>query len=468
MTRREPATDPHARPLRVRNKIAYALGDHTLNLALSVVSVFYVYYLANVAGLRPGPAAASLMIARVVDAFFDPIMGRISDTTRWRAGRRRPWFLIGMLPFGASFALLFVDTPDASQAAKFAIYTGVYVLHSLASSVLTVPYVALLPELTLDYRERSSLSSWRSVFSVAGTILAVAATRPLTEAFGGGPGGWTAMGLVLAVWMTVPWLVIHAATWERPDFQRPPELAFGPGLRAVAKHANYRRLVAFYLCSRVAMDLIGFIFLFFFTYCLAREKAFEATFTLLLVAGVASIPVWLRVAGRFDKRTVFRIGVAWWMAAQVAFALSGPGWPTWLLVAVGAFAGIGYVVADFMPWSMLGDVVDEDELRTGERREGLYSGFFSFLRKLAGATAVLLGGVALDAAGFVTPLPGQPPGDVAQPALAVTTIRWLTGPVPLVFLGLAFWLSRGYAIGAREHERIRETIAARRAGRTAP
>lgn len=215
------------------------------------------------------------------------------------------------------------------------------------------------------------------------------------------------------------------------------------------------------------MDLIGFIFLFFFTYCLLREEAFEATFVLLLLAGVASIPFWLRLASRLDKRTVFRIGTAWWMAAQVAFALSGPGWPAWLLVVVGAFAGIGYVVADFMPWSMLGDVVDEDELGSGERREGLYSGFFSFLRKLAGATAVLVGGVALDLAGFVTPLPGQSPSEVAQPELAVTTIRILTGPVPLVFLGLALWLSRGYGIGAREHARIRAEVAARNGLRSA-
>jgi GPH family glycoside/pentoside/hexuronide:cation symporter len=271
------------------------------------------------------------------------------------------------------------------------------------------------------------------------------------------------MAAVVAVWLTLPWLAVWAATWERPGFQRPPEMSFSQGLRALAGHANYRRLVAFYLCSRVSMDLIGFIFLFFFTYWLGREKAFEPTFVLLLLAGVASIPFWLRLAARLDKRVVFLIGTGWWIAAQCAFALAQPSWPFAVLVAIGGLAGIGYVVADFMPWSMLGDVIDEDELRTGERREGLYSGFFTFLRKLGGATAVLLGGVALDAAGFVTPSPGQSPADVVQPASAVLTIRLLTGPLPLLFLLLAAVLAWGYRIGAREHAQIRKAIEERAA-----
>jgi GPH family glycoside/pentoside/hexuronide:cation symporter len=285
--------------------------------------------------------------------------------------------------------------------------------------------------------------------------------RTLADTFGGGPAGWAAMGMALAIWLTLPWLAVWATTWERPGYERPSEITFGQGIRALAGHRSYQRLVAFYLCSRVAMDLIGFIFLFFFTYWLAREQAFELTFVLLLLAGVASLPLWLRVAARLDKRDVFLIGTLWWIAAQAVLVLSNAGWPTWLLIAVGGLAGIGYVVADFMPWSMLGDVIDEDELRSGERREGLYSGFFTFLRKLAGATAVLVGGVALDLAGFVTPSPGQSPAEVAQPAAAVLTIRILTGPVPIVFLLLAVWIAWGYRIGRGEHARIRAQIAER-------
>jgi GPH family glycoside/pentoside/hexuronide:cation symporter len=110
-----------------------------------------------------------------------------------------------------------------------------------------------------------------------------------------------------------------------------------------------------------------------------------------------------------------------------------------------------------MPWAMLGEVIDEDELRTGERREGLYAGFFTFLRKLGGATAVTVAGVALDLAGFAG---GQEP-----PAAAIAAIRGLTAVAPAVFLIMAVRLAIGYPITRAAHRDILERIAARASGR---
>jgi Na+/melibiose symporter-like transporter len=124
------------------------------------------------------------------------------------------------------------------------------------------------------------------------------------------------------------------------------------------------------------------------------------------------------------------------------------------VLALGALAGAGYAVADLMPWSMLGDVVDADEVRTHERREGVYAGFFTFLRKLAGATAVALAGLALQAAGFAG---GQAPGPTA-----LTAIRWLTGAVPTAFILLAIVLARGYPISRERHAEMRRLLDARR------
>ena len=99
-----PREDPR---LDFRRKATFALGDYTVNTVLSALSFYYVtYFLVQVAGLQIDYAGYVQLIARFVDAFTDPLMGRISDRTRWRAGRRRPWFLIGAIPFGVSFALL--------------------------------------------------------------------------------------------------------------------------------------------------------------------------------------------------------------------------------------------------------------------------------------------------------------------------------------------------------------------------
>ena len=442
--------------LPTATKVYYSLGDHTLNLALSVLSLFYLFFLTEVAGLRPALAAVVLLLGRTIDAFTDPLMGRLSDLTRSRFGRRRPYFLIGALPFGLGFAALWIVLPDVSEPMRFVYYTAAYAFHTIASTVLSVPYMALLPELTLDYEERTSLSTYRSAASVVGTILAAVATKPAVEALGGGARGFLIVGCLYGVWLALPWGLVFLRTKERPEFQREPRTSFLDGLRLVVRHRAYRTLMALYLCSRIAMDVVAAMLIFYFTYWLARPKDFELTMGLMLVAAMVSLPFWLRASYGTDKRTLFIAGSCWWAAVQIFFLIATPAWPAWSFLLLGALAGIGYAIADLMPWSMLGDVVDADELRTDERREGIYAGFFTFLRKLSGATAVALAGLTLDLAGFEG---GKTPSPVA-----LETIRWLTGAVPTAFILLGVLLARGYPISRDRHAEMRRALDARAAG----
>ena len=189
-----------AERLSARTKLAYALGDHSLNLSLSTLSIFYLFFLTEIAGIRPGLAAFVPFLGRVVDALADPLMGRLSVVTRWKWGRRRPYLALGVLPFGLSFALLWVDHAASAQTGKILFYSSVYVLHSLASTVVGVPYGALLPELTLDYQERTALSVWRSAGSTLAILLAAVSFRRLAHLLGGLGGGYdyTKAGLVTA------------------------------------------------------------------------------------------------------------------------------------------------------------------------------------------------------------------------------------------------------------------------------
>ena len=181
--------------LPASTKFVYSLGDHTVNLVLSAASLLFFKFLTDVAELRPLLAGAVVWIARVVDAFSDPAMGRLSDLTRWKVGRRRGYFLLGAVPFGVFFALMWQDVPLASQAGKFSYYAGAYILTSLAMTVLSIPYMALLPEMANSYDERTSFNTYRSAASVIGTFAAVA-MKPLAEFFGGGSAGWATSGAV--------------------------------------------------------------------------------------------------------------------------------------------------------------------------------------------------------------------------------------------------------------------------------
>jgi glycoside/pentoside/hexuronide:cation symporter, GPH family len=451
-------SQPEGDALPFRTKAIYALGDHTVNLGLSAMLFLFPLFLTDVAMLRPTLAGAIPLIARGIDAFADPAMGRFSDATRWRAGRRRPFFLIGALPLGASFAALWA-TPDWGDWGKFAYYLIVYVLFALSTTVLSVPYLALIPEMATSYQERTSVNSFRAAGAILGTLLAVAVMRPLVTTFGGGEAGWLLAGLVFGCWLAAPWPLVHRATFERPGFQREGHEPFLRSIRSLAQHTAYARLTGLFLLGRIAIDLTSTMFLFYFTYWLGRPEDFEPTLGLFLLAIVGSLPMWLAISKRVEKRTLYVLGAASWIGSQLFLLAATPEWPRlWIFVGA-AIGGVGYAAADMIPWSMLGEVVDEDELRSGERREGLYYGLFTFLRKLGGASAVFVALALLDLSGYVA---NQP-----QSQTTITTIRVLTAVVPGVFVALGAWVALHYPLTRARHDEILRGLAARRAGASA-
>ncbi|MGI9592112.1 MAG: MFS transporter, partial [Myxococcota bacterium] len=158
-----------------------------------------------------------------------------------------------------------------------------------------------------------------------------------------------------------------------------------------------------------------------------------------------------------DKSSVFVLGSVWWMMSTLLLAVVQPEWPRWVLFVFVPLTGIGYAVVDLMPWSMLGEVIDEDDLASGERREGIYNGAFMFVRKLAGSVPVALAMMLLGWLGF-----GK--GE-EQPEIVVTTIRQLTTVVPALFLAIAVAFAWSYPLTRKRHAEIIQALEAREAGR---
>jgi sugar (glycoside-pentoside-hexuronide) transporter len=443
-----------AERLSVVEKIVYGLGDHSLNVSHSALSLLFVFYLTTHVGLRPALAGAIPLIGRAVDAFTDPLMGQISDRTSWRGERRRPYFLAGAVPFGLTFTLLWLDVGMQSQWALFAYYAGAYVVYSLTSTMLSVPYIAILPEMVADYQERTSVNSYRAGLSVAGTLVAATAMRPLSEAFGGGGSGFFWAACTLGAWLALPWIGVFAVTRERPERgERSPE-GFFQSLLALLRHRSYRILSGLYIAGRIAMDLVAMMIIYFVSYWLRRPDDFELILGTMMVCSVLSLPVWLHVSRGRDKRTIFIAGCLIWLAVQPVMLWITPEWPRLAIVGIAIVTAVGYAAADMLPWSMLPDVIDEDEYRTGERREGLYAGSFTFFRKIGGAVGVGIAGLVLDASGFV--------GGAEQSPEAVQSIRWLTALGPAVCLMLAVALASRYTLSRATHARIRDALAERR------
>jgi sugar (glycoside-pentoside-hexuronide) transporter len=440
--------------LSVPRKALYALGDLSSNTVLGTLTlVFATYFLIHVAELRPVLAGLIPLIGRFVDAVTDPLMGRISDLTTWRAGRRRPYLLIGIVPLGASFALLWAVPPVAGEFARFLYYAAVYCSLTVSLTVLSVPYLALQPEMALDYDDRTSLNTFRNAGSVLGIIGALG-LRPLAEYYGGDAPGFAAAGSILALGVSLPWFIVFAATFERPGFgSRGESVGFVEGLKSCAARRSFRQLTALYLAGRIAIDLVGAMLVLYFTIWIGRSEDFEIMMAAFMLAVLVSLPLWLNVAAHMDKSRLFIIGALWWAAGSGLLLMAQPDWPRWSMFIIGPVIAVGFAVVDLMPWSMLGEVVDEDELETGERREGVYNGVFTFLRKLAGAAGVFVALAILDFLGM------EPDGQQNESVVLAVRLLSSVGPAACLLVAVAF--ARGYPLTRVRHEEIVRELDAR-------
>ncbi|MCP5065144.1 MAG: MFS transporter [bacterium] len=440
--------------LPFRTKLVYALGDHTVNLALfSLLSVFPAF-LTEVAGVRPALAGLVPLIGRFVDAITDPAMGRMSDGTTWKAGRRRPYLLIGMVPFGLAFGALWWAVPGSEGHGQFAYYVAAYVLFSLASTVLAVPYLALIPEMTSSYDERTSMNAARAVGAILGALLA--ATLPIVAAsFGGGALGYQRMGIAAGLYVMLPWFFVYAVTFERTGNIEPPKTSFMDSVRSVVRRKSYQMLAGLFLLGRIAIDLASSMFMLFFTYRMQRPEDFTPTLAIFMIMVAVALPIWAAIGRHTEKRTIFLFGCAWWIGSQTFLFVAEPDWPSWVVFLGAAIGGVGYAAADMIPWSMLGEVVDEDELESGERREGIYFGLFTFLRKLGGALGVAVAFAVLDWAGYRG---GQPVEEAP-----VEWIRAFTAVIPGIFVLLAGLVALSYPLGRARHAEILRELDLRRA-----
>lgn len=442
-----------ARPvIPTGRKLVYGLGDHTVSVVLSTLSLVFFFYLTAIVGLEPWRAGAVVWMARVVDAVSDPLMGRISDHTHTRFGRRRPWFLVGALPFGVSYALLW-QIPEMSQNGMMLYALVVYIALSLSMTVLSVPYLALIPEWARDFDERTTMNTVRSTFAVLGTM--VAAALPWFAAqLGDDRDAYATLGSFVGVWLVLPWLAVFFVSQEPTD--RPPPTRAPPlleSLRSLGRHRTYLRLCALFVSARIATDLLGLAVPLYMTEWLLRRSDISPMLLSMLSVVVFSLPVWLAISRKRDKHTLFAFGAGWFAIMLLGLALIGPESPRFAMFVIAGLIGIGYAVADLMPWAMLGEVIDEDELLTGERREGLYNGVFTFLRKAGGASAYGLAGFALSFVGYDAAVGASE--DVRFVILSITAF------IPGVFLVIALVLALGYPLSRARHAEIKAALAAR-------
>jgi glycoside/pentoside/hexuronide:cation symporter, GPH family len=450
-----------AAKLSIPMKIIYGSGDTGFSLTSTLMAAYFAVFLTDVVGLAPAAAAAAIFIGRSWDYVNDPLIGYLSDRTRTRWGRRRPFLLFGAVPFALAFTLMWWRPPFTSPVWLAVWYGAAYFLYDTAATFVYMPYFALTPELTSDYDERTSLTSFRMFFSIVGSLAAFTVPLAIVGSFKPENAGKVFLnGAIFAAASAVPLLLVFFTAREDKEHAAAEKPHLLKSLKSAVKNKPFRFGLGIYLFTWLSMDIVQTILLYYLTWIVRRQADSDLIMAVIFVTAIVSLPFWNYLSRRLSKRAAYIGGVAFWAVVQLVLITLGPDASLGLIIALCVLAGIGVGSAHVLPWSILPDAVEWDEWKTGERHEGTFYSLVTLGQKVASSIAIPLALVLLGALGYSGT-------SATQPASALMAIRLVMGPIPAVLLGLGIVCGALYPITRAMHAQILKELAERKAaGRT--
>ena len=405
-------------------KAGYGIAETGMTASEVLIRLYLLIFYTDIAGLEPRLAGYAAAIAIVWDAITDPLMGTISDRTRGRFGKRRPYIAIGSVLLAGSLVYLFSPPHLETQSGKFWFLLLSYMLVNTATTVIAIPHAALGSELTPDREEVTEIYAWRLISGNLGAILGtIVPGIILTQSSGATAAGAAApergdahamaaamVAMVIVVTAMITFIATRGA--DRPSNHSGGDTAHGlnkstggqpshfEGLRSLLRNKPFLTLFAAYLIATIGVNINSSFAFYYYKYRLDLSEAdtqkiiafFMVVFTLGLVG-------WIALSNRFGKKIplfagTFGLGIM----TAIGYPLFTPGSMTGPAIA-GILGGI-FVGSILLLDAWLVDVVDYDEVKTRRNRPGLYFGIWKMGSKAARALAVAISGILLSAIGF--------------------------------------------------------------------
>jgi len=441
-------------------KIVYGSGDLGFSMNNSLISAFFSVFMVTVVGMPPGLVAIIFIIGRSWDFINDPIIGHLSDRTRSRWGRRRPFLLFGAIPYGLSFTLLWLS-PNLSQTGLVIYYSLAYIIYEALATTVYMPYFALTPELTDDYDERTKLTSFRMMFNIIGSLTAY--ILPLL--FVG--NDWTratkqdvlAMAFASAAIVAIPFIAVFFGTKEKKEYQKETLPKFIPSLKMAFRNRPFVFGALMYLFTWMTIVIVESNLQFFIIHIIRRQSQSMYIMISIFVVAIFALPIWNWVSKHWNKRYAYIAGVAFWAVVMMVLIFMSPETPLWLIFTLCVLAGIGVSAAQVLPWAIIPDAIEWEEWQTGERNEGMFYSLITLMGKVGMAIIQPVGLFVLQLSGFKE---GQ---GVAQPASALLGVRLVMGPLPALLLTSGIIMAILYPLTREQHHKIVEELRERRAVR---
>ncbi len=462
-----------------RVRLMFAFGQIPEGVQSTSFGFFLLFFYNQVLGLSGFLTSAAIVIALVIDAVFDPIVGSWSDRTKSSWGRRHPFMYLSALPFAVSFYLLFAPPAGLDEMGLFGWLITLSVLTRTTQSCYSIPHTAMTAELSTDYDERTLLSALRSLFASVGTLMVFLIGMQIyfeaTEKYPIGqlnPDAYPLFAATFAIVIALGiWISAYGTHSQIPHLPQATPNGSRFSFLQVAREAgqafalsSFRVIVLTAVLWGMTMGMVSALSIYLGTlYFQFSLSMIGLSFPASVIGGFIGAALATPLGRIFpEKKTLLIGGLVWyalWNTLPIILSLFGvfpkPGEPMlfYLVMAANAICALGIGVLGVMIGSMIADITDEHEEIHGSRNEGIYYAAASFAAKAIGGFGIIISGVVVDIAGIER----NATFETIDPD-SLRTLAMAMGPGVLVMIGITALVASLYKLSRQEHSRIREAI----------
>ena len=413
--------------LSLGTKLGFGVCDLGGNLFFTIMGFYLLNFMTDVAGLGAALAGTAWLVGKICDAITDPTVGYLSDRTKSRWGRRRPWMFWGAIFLFFTMILQYTNPRIENQIWLFLWMAVAYCLLTTAYTMVNIPYGSLTPELTSDFDERTTLNAFRMSFAVVGTFVGALLVRPMVGLFPSVNAGWTGMAGIMGALMLVSALITVFTVKEPPRAaaEATEQQSFFKTFGAALQNKPFLLALVTYALHIGGTVIVQSTLIYYFKYIYGDEGGLQIALALLLAPVIPAIWIWTALSKKIGKKWAWNLGMGLVVLAVLAiFLFARQAGPTFFYVVM-AVAGLGLATNYVMPFAIIPDTVELDYARNGVRREGAFYGLWNFMNKVGAAVGTFLSGIVLSLFGYVA--------NVSQTEASKFGIQLLVGPIGGVF-----------------------------------
>ena len=458
----------------LKEKLFFGGADIYSGGAQTLIGAVYLVFLVN-NGLNIAKAGLIVMLAKLWDAITDPLMGVISDNTRTKYGRRRPYLMLGGLLMIACFALLFLPLYGMrNEVWKFLIYLVSYMFYNTVSTIVNVPYSSMSTEISTDIKEKTKINSIRLVFSMFSGGISAIVPIILVEKLQNQLLSVNQFSLIMTfafgTFYCIPLVLAAVFCRERAEI---PKTKAVFDIRVFLKPLKVKAFVYFllsYLFAFTCMDLVTANLVYFADYGLNLSMSSSVLLVVIMLSYASMVPFLYKLMAKgWAKPKLFKLGIPLYIIGIICLCLYPSSWTSWPVIFACVIIGVGMSGCQMIPWILFPDIVDVGELKLKQRIAGSFSGIMTFIRKSTSALAILLTSWVLswDIVGFKPPVTDYLTGEVTkftQSISAVWGLRFIIMVPVIVFVSLAWLFSSKIKLSQERSLKVKKFLDMLHAG----